>query len=111
MPEKDDPPKDWKLRLRYGRLQTPYRHFTTISEGVFGQPSSEFGCAAGPAFMTMRVWASDADEAVRVASAFGREIGFSVTGRVYLHDTPAEEPPRDHPYGYGIAFTPYDPER
>ena len=111
MPEREDPPKDWKLKLRYGRIQTPYEHFTIISDGVFGEPSDEFGCPAGPAFMTMRVWASDSDEAVHMASIFGEQVGFSVTGRVQVYDTPPEEPPRDEPYGYGIAFTPYDPER
>jgi hypothetical protein len=63
MTEPDDPPKDWKLKLRYGRIQTPYQHFSTISDGVFVEPSSEFDCPAGPAFMAMRVWASSTDEA------------------------------------------------
>jgi hypothetical protein len=111
MPESDDPPQDWKLKLRYGRAQTPYQHFSVIADGTFPEPSSEFACPAGPAFMAMRVWASDADEAVHMASVFGREIGFSVSGRVQVYDTPPDEPPREKPYGYGIAFTAYDPDR
>ena len=111
MPQSDDPPKDWKVKLRYGLLQTPYRHFATISDGVFAEPSDEFGCPAGPAFMTMRVWASDQDEAVHMASVFGDQVGFSVTGHVHVYATPPEEPPRDGPYGYDIGFRPYHPKR
>ena len=105
-----DAPKDWKLKLRYGHIQTPYQHFTTISDGVFTDGSNEFDCPAGPAFMTMRMWASDTEEAARMASIIGEDIGFSVTGRVHIYDTPPEEPPRDNPHGYDISFTPYEPE-
>ena len=24
--------KDWKLKLRYGRIQTPFHHFTVLAE-------------------------------------------------------------------------------
>ncbi|MCG8588775.1 MAG: hypothetical protein MJE66_05745 [Proteobacteria bacterium] len=110
MSEPDDPPQDWKLKLRYGQLETPYRHFTTVSDGVFSEPSADFECPAGPAVMSMRVWASDTNEAADMACTFGDQIGFAVTGSVQIYDSEPEQPPRDDPFGYAIQFTPYDPD-
>ena len=30
--ENDD--RDWKLKLRYGKSKTPFRHFTLVAEGM-----------------------------------------------------------------------------
>ena len=111
MSEREDYPKDWKLKLRYGRLKTPYQHFNTISDGVFDEPASDFDCPAGPAIMTMRVWSSYSEEAAHMASLLGDDVGFTVTGDIQIYETPPEEPPRDGPYGYGIGFSPYDPDQ
>ncbi len=34
--------KDWKLKLRYGKLQTPYQHFTLIAKGIVGELADGF---------------------------------------------------------------------
>ena len=41
---KDQPPNDWKLKLRYGKLKTPYKHFTVFAEGCMEEESSVFEC-------------------------------------------------------------------
>lgn len=98
---------NWKLDLRYGRLSTPFRHFTLIADGVVGELQAGFTCPAGPAVMAMKVWASDAAEAGDMVVAIGRQIGFSVTGKLEVYETEAEQPPGPNPHGYAIGFTPY----
>jgi hypothetical protein len=49
----------------------------------------------------------DADEAFEMVQVIGGDIGFVVDGRVMIYDTPPDEPPREEPHGYGIAFTAY----
>ncbi len=99
---------DWKLKLRYGKLTTPYKHYTVIAEGVVGQLTEGFLCPPGNAFMSMKTWASSSEESIDMVSAIGRHIGFTVTGRVYVYDTEPTEPPQEKPFGYGIQFTPFD---
>jgi len=101
-------PSDWKLKLRYGKLETPYKHFITVSDGRFEEPCSDFDCPAGPAVMTMKVWVSDQGEAFDMTYTFGDQIGFDVSGRIELYETAPEEPPRENPFGYGMIFVPYD---
>jgi hypothetical protein len=107
--EPDQPEKNWKLKLRYGKLKTPYRHFSAIAEGVVGELSDGFSCRAGSAFMGMNTWSSSADESADMIRVIGRRIGFVVTGKIHIFETDPKEPPKDTPYGYEIKFTPFDP--
>ncbi len=100
--------KNWKLELKYGRLKTPYQHFVVIADGVAGALTDGFECRKGPAFMSMKAWATDADEATEMASSIGGRIGFEVQGRVYVYDSDPVNPPRDTPFAYDISFKPYD---
>jgi hypothetical protein len=53
---KESSEKDWKLRFRYGKTATPYKHFTLIAEGVVSGPlEHRFSCPTGGAFMGMKV--------------------------------------------------------
>ncbi|MFT3896337.1 MAG: hypothetical protein QM719_01330 [Thermomonas sp.] len=100
--------KDWKLKLRYGRISTPYKHFTIVADGVSREMAEGFECRPGPAVMAMKGWATDVDEAVDMIRFVGEKIGFSVSGKVEVYDTEPEDPPREKPFGYDISFVPYD---
>jgi hypothetical protein len=100
--------KDWKLKLRYGRLQTPFKHYTAIAEGIVGELVEGFSCRPGNAFMVMKTWASSADESARMVRVIGEKIGFHVTGNTQVYDTEPTQPPRPSPFGYDINFTPFD---
>lgn len=102
--------KDWKLKLRYGKLTTPFHHYTVVAEGVVGQLAEGFSCPAGSAFMAMKAWASSTDESADMVTVIGRQIGFTVTGRIQIYDTEPVEPPRERPFGYDIQFTTFDPD-
>ena len=78
--ETDD--RDWKLKLRYGRSTTPFRHYTVIAEGTVGQLAEGFSCPPGGAFMAMKTWASSTDESADMVTVIGREVGFTVTGDI-----------------------------
>ena len=104
----DDTNKDWKLRLRYGKLKTPYRHYTALAEGEVRGELDGFTCPPGPAFMGMKTWASSADESADMISVIGGRIGFALTGDIEIYETEPTEPPREKPYGYDINFTPFD---
>lgn len=102
---------DWKLKLRYGKLTTPFKHFTGIADGIVGADLHDgFSCRPGPAYMAMKTWSSSADETTQMMRVIGQQVGFAVTGRVDVYTTDPEQPPRETPHGYDIAFTPYEPE-
>ena len=104
-----DDTTDWKLKLRYGKLTTPFTHFSLIADGLVREALRPgFECPVGRAYMAMSVWASDEDEAFDMIQQIGADIGFVCDGDIQLYDTPPDQPPRDAPFGYGIAFTPYD---
>ena len=100
--------KNWKLKLRYGKLKTPFQHFTLIVEGKVEHLSEDFSCPKGSAFMAMKVWAISWEEACDMIRAIAEHIGFEVTGRINVYETPPTSPPRENPYGYDINFTPFD---
>lgn len=100
--------KDWKVKLRYGKLNTQYKHFTVIADGIVGILQDGFECRPGRAWMAMKVWASNADEATDMIQVIGGQIGFTVDGDIQVYDTEPKQPPREKPNGYDIGFTPYD---
>ncbi len=99
--------KDWKLKLRYGKLQTPFQHFTLLAHGIVGDLEDGFSCPTGSAIMGMKVWATDSDEAADMIQVISENIGFTVTGNIEVYSTDPVEPPGDNPHGYDIQFTPY----
>ena len=101
-------PENWKLKLRYGKLKTPYKHYTIIADGDAGTVADGFECPPGRAFMSMKAWATDDNEAADMIQAIGQQIGFTVDGDIQLYDTDPEEPPSDNPRGYHISFNPYE---
>lgn len=105
-PESDD--KNWKLKLRYGKLKTPFQHFTMIVEGTVERLGEGFACPKGSAFMAMKVWAISGEEACDMIRAIAEHIGFNVTGRINIYETESTSPPREKPYGYDINFTPFN---
>ena len=44
----------------------------------------------------------------RMVRVIGEKIGFKVTGNTQVYDTEPTQPPRANPFGYDIAFTPFD---
>jgi hypothetical protein len=107
--EQEQPNPSWKAHLRYGKIQTPFHHFTALAKGVVGKLADGFVCPAGSAFMGMKTWASSADESADMIRVIGRQIGFTVTGDIQIYETEPMQPPGDKPHGYDITFTPFDP--
>lgn len=100
--------KNWKLKLRYGKIKTPFKHYTLLADGKVEKPLEEgFECPVGNAWMSMCVWAESIEEAQDMISVIGKEIGFGGIKKILVYDTEAKEPPRENPYGYNIKFTPY----
>lgn len=100
--------QDWKLKLRYGRVATPFEHFTVIAEGEVGTLTDGFECRPGCAFMGMKVWAMSTSQADDMIQSIGGQIGFRVAGRIQVNETEPTQPPKDRPYGYDIQFTPFE---
>ena len=100
--------KDWKLKLRYGKLKTPYKHFTVLADGIVGELSEGFECAPGPAWMGMKTWAESTDQSADMIQVVGEQIGFEVKGKINVYETEPVQPPREKPFGYDITFSPYD---
>lgn len=104
------PGKNWKLELRYGRLRTPFSHFTAIASGRAGDLAEGFTCRPGPAVMAIKLWAESADHAIALTRSIAVRHGFDASGRIQIYQTEPDEPPREHPHGYGISFHAYDEE-
>ena len=100
--------KNWKLKLRYGKIKTPYKHYTAIADGIVGELIDGFDCRAGKAYMGMKTWSLSIEESADMIKVIGKEIGFEVTGKIEVYITEANEPPCEKPYGYNINLTPYD---
>ena len=98
--------KNWKLKLRYGKLKTPYQH--SIVEGTVEHLREGFSCPKGSAFMAMKVWATSSEESCDMIRAIAKHIGFDVTGQISVFETEPTSPPREDPYGYDINFTPFN---
>ena len=103
----ESPEPDWKLKLRYGKLSTPFKHFTVIADGDAGELIDGFSCPIGPAFMSMKTWSSNSDESADMIVSIGKQIGFTVTGKIEIYEAEPDQPPGENPHGYAIKFTPY----
>lgn len=99
---------DWKLKLRYGKMDTRFSHFTVLADGLAGELVGGFECPQGRAWMAIKTWATNTDESADMARVIGKQIGFIVDGHIDVFRSEPEQPPGDNPYGYGIAFTPYE---
>jgi hypothetical protein len=100
--------KDWKLKLRYKKLDTQFQHFTVLADGIVGQLTQDFECRPGRAWMAMKVWAANSDECIDMMQVIGRQIGFTIDGNTKIFETEPDQPPGKNPKGYDISFTPYD---
>lgn len=99
--------KDWKLKLRFGKLITPYNHYTIIADGKVNELSDGFECLKGNAFMGMKIWAESFEEAANLFQSIGKQIGFNATGKLQIFESEPQEPPGENPSGYDITFTPF----
>ena len=98
---------DWKLKLRYGRLKTDFKHFTVLSDGMIEVPNSEFETAIGPSIMGLKVWVTDIEEVEDIVRAVGRNLGFNANGEIQIYESEPEQPPSKNPSAYGANFTAY----
>ncbi len=100
--------ENWKLKLRYGKLTTPFSHYTILADGIVGELKDGFECRKGRAWISMKAWAVSNDEAIDMMQYVSEQIGFSIDGRIEVYTTDPVNPPKEKPYGYDILFTPYD---
>ena len=100
--------KDWKLKLRYGKQTTPYKHNTLIAQGVSEQKIEGYDNLPGPAYMGIAVWAPNDEDAVEILVEVGKNLGFKVTGNIEIYETDPKEPPKDNPSYYQVNFTSYE---
>lgn len=103
-----DSESDWKLRLRYGKLTTPFSHFTILAEGKSSALKHGFKCRPGPAWMGMKAWVESAVEASRMIEAIAADLGFTITGKILVYSTEPQQPPGEIPRAYDINFKPFD---
>lgn len=100
--------QDWKLKLRYGKLKTPYKHFTVLGDGQVNDLIEGFECRKGSAYMGIKIWAESIDESADVFSNIAEQIGFKITGNIEVFESEPEQPPGKNPFGYDINFTPHN---
>jgi hypothetical protein len=81
------------------------------ADGHVVEVSDELETELGPAWLAIKVWARDTDDAAALVEAIAPELGFEIRGRVEIYTTEPVEPPRDVPYGYDPVFGSYVEER
>lgn len=79
--------KNWKLRLRFGKLKTHLKGFVTIVE--CSGPHSNL-------FLTVQTWAEDPDQAIEIAIAEAKRRGYQPF-KAQLYDKDLDFPPRNNP--------------
>ena len=98
---------DWKLKLRYGRVTTPFTHYTLLADGRLLAANEKLGGEPGPAFFGLKIWAVDDDEAFIIYRDIASREGFEIGDKIDLWTTDPERPPKDRPYAYGPKLTAY----
>lgn len=99
--------EDWKALYKDGKLNTPFKHFSVIADGVAGPGAAQHGGKPGPSWLGMRLWAGSTEEAIQMFRRYAEEVGFAVKGKIDVYDTEPMEPPREAPHFYSVRFTPY----
>jgi hypothetical protein len=97
--------KDWKLKLRYGKVSTPFTHYTLIAPTKIEIYIEEFDADIGTAWVGMKIWATEQGESAKVYKSVAEQIGLIITGNIEIYNTEAVNPPKDKPYAYDIQFT------
>ena len=106
--------KDWFLKLKYGKIKTPFHHYTVLLDVFAEKEVTNYNsnvCPEGNAWMGVKVWANDADEAADIACTLARSIGLEINtsnNSIQIFDTKPEMPPQEKPFAYDCNFSPYD---
>ena len=105
--------KDWFLKLKYGKIKTPFQHYTVLLDVYAGKEITDYNsnvCPEGNAWMSVKVWANDADEAADIACALASNLGLALNknNSIQVFSTKPEMPPQEKPFAYDSNFTPYD---
>jgi len=80
-----------------------FKHYTLISDGYVGDSTTKMH-PFGNAIFGMKVWASNASEAVDIYNQIGEQKGFEIARGIDIFDSKPEEPCRDEAYGYRISL-------
>jgi len=96
--------QNWKLKLKYGKLVTPYKHFTALADGIHRDVERD----SPRAWMSLKIWCLDSDEAVDVMRSIAPQLDFEIDGQIEIYDSEPVDPPEDSPHGYEANFTYYD---
>ena len=99
--------KDWKLKLRYGRLKTPFTHYTLIAPARVEKYIEDFDAEIGKAWIGMKIWATNEDESAEVYQSVADQTGLNITGNILVYNTEPVNPPKENPYAYDIQFNYY----
>jgi hypothetical protein len=67
--------KYWKLKLKYNRSITPYKHYTLIVPVIINEFIEDFSAKPGTAYIGMKVWATDTSEAIDIIENIGNQTG------------------------------------
>ena len=100
--------KDWKLKLRNGVITTDFTHYSVLADCTVGNLIEGFECRPGKAWVDIKAWALDSDDAIDIITRMGEEVGYKVTGRVEVFETEPEMPPQEESFCYELNFTPFE---
>jgi len=99
--------KDWKLKLRYGKLKTPYQHYTAIVPVLINAYIEDFNAEPGTAYGGFKIWAMDTEEVVDIVESIAQQTDFVITGKIEIYKTDPVQPPQESAYAYDINFSYY----
>lgn len=100
--------KDWKLKLKYGKLKTPFNHYTIIAPVLINEYSEEYAAQSGKAYVGLKIWAENDNVAISMFENLAHDAHFKITGNMELYETDPIEPPTEKQYSYGITFSYYN---
>jgi len=100
--------KNWKLKLRFGKIKTPFIHYTLIAPVLISGYNEIYSAEPGNAFVGIKVWAENMDKAAELFKCLAEDAEFKIIGNIEIYETNPIEPPKDISFSYGINFSYYE---
>lgn len=104
--------KNWLQKLKLGKIKTQFHHYTVLVDVFAEEDITDYEsnvCPKGKAWMGVKVWATDTEEAGDVAFQLAQSLGFEIN-EIQIFNTEPEQPPTENPSAYGVNYTPYEEE-
>lgn len=103
--------KNWKLKLHYNKIKTPYKHYQLFANGKnIAMDPEKYKNQSPNAYMALKCWAEDDKQAVSMMDKVAQSVGFEIKDKVEIYHNEPTQSPEKEPYAYDLNFHFYKTE-